>query len=139
MSNETLEALPLSVNLAIPDKTRSRLKTFETAFDMVKDYTITDADTAAAVASEMNAYLRSIDELEVLRKKHIAPGLQVIQNAKDLFDPAINGLIAAKDFCKNLLSGWDVKERARVALENKNDFSEFLVCLTFQRIKERYL
>jgi hypothetical protein len=85
---------------------------------MVKDYTITDADTAAAVASEMNAYLRSIDDLEALRKKHIAPGLQVIQNAKDLFDPAINGLVKAKDFCKNLLSGWDVKERARIALEN---------------------
>jgi hypothetical protein len=120
MNTAVLETRPasLSVALVMTDDIKAKLQEGEGALAGVKGYEITDHDTAAAVAGEMNGYKRAIVKLEDLRKGFLRPAQEIIDNAKALFNPAIEGFEAAEAHCKTLLAGWDDKERKRIALEN---------------------
>lgn len=111
-------APPLSVTLAMTPEIQASLQEGEGALVAVQSYEIADADTANAVAGEMNGYKRAIVKLEDLRKGFLRPAQEIIDNAKALFNPAIDGFKAAEDHCKKLLAGWSDKEQKRVALEN---------------------
>jgi hypothetical protein len=108
----------LSVALVMTDDIKAKLQEGEGALAGVKGYEIANHDTAAAVAGEMNGYKRAIVKLEDLRKGFLRPAQEIIDNAKALFNPAIDGFKAAEAHCKTLLAGWDDKERKRIALEN---------------------
>lgn len=108
----------LSVTLAMTPEIQARLREGEDVLAAVQKYEIADADTANAVAGEMNGYKRAIVKLEDLRKGFLRPAQEIIDNAKALFNPAIDGFKAAEDHCKKLLAGWNDKEQKRVALEN---------------------
>lgn len=111
-------APPLSVTLSLTPEIQASLQEGESALIAVQSYEIADADTANAVAGEMNGYKRAIVKLEDLRKGFLRPAQEIIDNAKALFNPAIDGFKAAEAHCKTLLAGWTDKEQKRVALEN---------------------
>lgn len=111
-------APPLSVTLSLTPEIQASLQEGESALIAVQSYEIADADTANAVAGEMNGYKRAIVRLEDLRKGFLRPAQEIIDNAKALFNPAIDGFKAAEAHCKTLLAGWTDKEQKRVALEN---------------------
>jgi len=118
--NEVLEKArtDLSVTLAMTPEIQARLREGEGALSSVKGYEIADHDTANAVAEEMNGYKRAIVKLEDLRKGFLRPAQEIIENAKSLFNPAIEGFKGAEAHCKLLLAGWSDKEQKRIALEN---------------------
>ncbi len=104
--------------LALTDDMRKQMSQGENALAEVQAYTIESAADAQLVAEEMNGYKRFLVRLEELRKGFIAPAREIIKNAEALFGPSIDGCEKAEAHCKGLLSAWDAKERARIALEN---------------------
>src|SRR5258708_7123566 len=116
--NATPEPLALSISLIVPDHMRQQLSAGEKALEAVKDYKIEDADTAQAIAEEMNGYKRAIEFLKGWREKFLAPARQQVETANEFFNPGIKGYEGAETRCKMLLSDWDVRERKRIAFEN---------------------
>jgi hypothetical protein len=121
LNTETVERVAtqaLSVALVMTDDIKAKLQEGEGALAGVKGYEITDHDTANAVAEEMNGYKRAIVKLEDLRKGFLRPAQEIIENAKSLFNPAIEGFKGAEAHCKLLLAGWSDKEQKRIAMAN---------------------
>jgi hypothetical protein len=110
--------LALTVSLTLPDDMRVQLSEGERALELVKTYQIEDADTARAVADEMNRYKRVIVFLKGWREKFLAPAKQQVETANEFFNPGIKGYEGAEAQCKRLLADWDAREQKRVALEN---------------------
>lgn len=107
----------LSVTLNMTDEIRASLRMGETAVAEAKEYAIESVADAQLVAEEMNGYKRAITKLETLKKGFVAPAKEIIKNADELFNPSIQGYSVAEQHCKALLTGWDHKERQRVAEE----------------------
>ncbi len=113
------EQTALSVTLNMTDDVRRQLQQGETALVQARKYEIVCPGDAQLVAEEMNGYKRTIVRLEDLRKGFLKPAQEIIENAKSLFNPAIDSLKGAEQHCKRLLGDWDAKERTRIEAERQ--------------------
>ena len=109
----------LSVVLTMDDTTRDMLRQADGALVVAQEYVIDCAAMAQAASNERTSLAMRIDAMEKRRKKFIEPAEQIIANAKELFNPAIKALTAARDMLGSGLLEWDKKEKARVAKEKE--------------------
>ena len=116
---ERTETPQLSVTLTMTDEIRAKLREGEGAVVVADAYTIDCTEMAEAAATEMNTCKRAIVKLEDLRRGFTAPAQTIIDNARALFNPAIDGYKRAEFMLKERLGAWDTQERNRIALENK--------------------
>lgn len=112
------KSIPVSVSLVLTDEMRRTLDQGSTALTVVQGYEITSPEDADAVAGEMNGYLRAIDKVAKMEEGYLKPIRELLEHHRGIYEPAKAGLKAAIDHCKKLLSGWDERERKRIALEN---------------------
>lgn len=119
--SEAQKAVPenLSVTLSMTDEIRSNLKQGSGYLDVANAYEITNRDDAQLVINERNNCLKAIDKLEKLRKAFVAPAQQIIEAAKELFNPGIRGFQASVEVLNAKISDWDKREANRIALEDQ--------------------
>lgn len=109
--------MPLAVQLQMPDDTRTVLRQNEGAVAVAEAYEIDSHDMAVMVNDELKSTKASIKKLEELRENFIAPALQIVANAKALFDSPIKALTQAEGIYKGKLVAWQTAEQRRIAAE----------------------
>lgn len=95
--------LPLAVQLTMPPDTQATLRQHEGAVEVAHAYEIDSPDMAVAANDELKLIKGSLRELETLRKGFIAPAMQIVENARTLFNPAILALEQAEGILKGKL------------------------------------
>jgi hypothetical protein len=114
----------LSVVLTMDEALQAQLRQGETAMSVAQEFVIDCAEMAQAAANERTDLAVRIDALQARRKKFIEPAQQIIDNAKELFNPAIANLTAAREYLGVGLIEWDKKEKARIAKEKEEREAE---------------
>lgn len=109
----------LAVTLTMTDEIRNNLKQGSGYLDVANAYEINSRDEAQLVIDERNNCLKAIDRLEKLRKAFVAPAQQIIEAAKELFNPGIKGFQASVEVLNAKISDWDKREASRLALEDQ--------------------
>ncbi len=109
---------PLSVTLALTEEISGSIRQGEKYITVAEAYVITDTESAQLAANELTNINKAIDKITALRKGFIQPAQQIMENAKALFNPAIQGYEASAALLKERLAGWQESERKRIALEN---------------------
>lgn len=111
---------PMTVSLQFTPQIESELerslKKVEEAQQLVA--VVDSPMMAQEVADEMGAIKRRIAEVEKMRKGFLEPAQQIIENARALFNPALEALREAEAICKRGLAVWNEKEQKRIADEN---------------------
>lgn len=118
MSAVLKEEPQLSVELHMTQDIRANLMQGERALSVAQSYEIDSAEMAKAASDERTDMARRIDRLKVLRKEFIEPAQKIMDNANNLFNPAIAGLESGRKLLGDGLLEWQRKEQARVNLEN---------------------
>ena len=108
----------LSVVLVMDDSVRAQLNQGEKAMSLAQAYVIDCQEVAQLASNERTELAKRIDAIKAAQKKYIEPAQQIIENAKEMFNPAIAALTEARDFLGNSLLAWDQQEKARIAREN---------------------
>jgi len=108
----------LAITLTMTDEVHSSIRQGETYLEVARAYEIVDADTAQLAANELRNVNKAVDKLEELRKGFVAPARQIIDNARALFNPAIEGYQQSATLLRSRLTEWQGKEQKRIALEN---------------------
>lgn len=107
----------LSVSLVMDDTVRTQLRQGENAMTMAQGYVIDCPEVAQLVSDERIGLAKRIDAIKAAQKKYIEPAQQIIENAKEMFNPAIKALTDARDYLGKSLLTWDQQEKARIARE----------------------
>lgn len=107
----------MSVVLVMDDTVRTQLRQGENALTAAQAYVIDCQEVAQLVSDERIGLAKRIDAIKAVQKKYIEPAQQIIENAKEMFNPAIKALTDARDYLGKSLLSWDQQEKARIARE----------------------
>ena len=111
MSNQA--DLPMQVQLTMPDQTRAVLMQHEGAVALAEAYTIDCPEMAIAANDEMKQMKASLKQLEDMRKGFVAPAMQIVENARALFNPAIKALADGEAILKRKLLAFQQEQQRR--------------------------
>lgn len=113
-----METTPvLSATLVMDETVRAQLRAGSSAIQIAESYHLDPSDEGSPeIAALANAELESIraraKKLEETRVSFVAPARQIIENAQNLFVPAIEGLKKAEGIIKDRLLNWQNGRRA---------------------------
>lgn len=117
--NAPTESKELAVILRMDESTRAQLAQSEGALDVAKAFEITDAASADLANNELRDQIKALARIEEVRKGFVAPAMSIIEHARALFNPGIEGRKGAIAHLKQLLGAWTQKEQERVATERR--------------------
>jgi hypothetical protein len=117
----TEQQIPEKFEIAIPvsEDTRKALKGGDSAVNIAKSFTIDSPEMAQVAADRRALITKQITHFEDMRKSLIAPAMQIVESARGIFNPTINGLKEAKDILGKKLTVWTQEEQKRIDEENR--------------------
>lgn len=110
--------LPLSVTLTMDQSMQASLMEFEQYLQIARAVTIDSPEMATIANDELRATITNLAKVEEFKKRFVQPAKQIIENANELFNPAIKTLTESRDLLKERLSVWTV-EQQRLADERR--------------------
>lgn len=110
--------LPLSVTLTMPPETYAELQQDEAAVEVARAYVIDSEDMAALANTELKGVIARKKRLKELKDGFVAPAKQILENASNLFNPALEALTQAEGVLKAALTTWTT-EQQRIADERR--------------------
>lgn len=117
--NAQTEPTELSCTLRVDASLQQHIARGVSSLDIANAIIVDSADMAQLASNERTELARAIDKMKELRKGFLAPAQQIIDNAKALFDPALNALEESRTIIGNKLKHWTEAEEARVAAERR--------------------
>lgn len=113
------ESKNLSVSLQFTPVIESEIQRSMTRLQEARQMVLTvDSPLMAQeLSDEMGSIKRQIAAIEKLRKDFVEPAQKIIENARSLFNPALEALREAETVCKQGLGVWHEKEQRRIADE----------------------
>lgn len=111
--------MPLAVQLSMPAETQATLRQYEGTRHVAEAYEIDSPEMAVEANNELRSIKASLKRLEELRKGFVAPAMQIVENARALFNPAIAGLTEGEKILKAKLLAWQQAEDRRIEEENR--------------------
>lgn len=115
--------LPLSVTLTMDETTAAELQQDESAVEVARAYVIDSDDMAALANTELKGVIARKKRLKELKDGFVAPAKQILENASNLFNPALEALTQAEAVLKSALTTWTT-EQQRLADERQRQQRE---------------
>lgn len=107
--------LPLTIQLTMDEQMRSQLRQTEGVVAVAESYVIDSSEVAELANTELREIKMRAKRVEELRKGFISPAQQIIENARALFNPALQALAHAETILKNRLTAWTTEQEQRAA------------------------
>jgi hypothetical protein len=119
-SIDTEVAIPetLQVSLPVTAELRQQL-TPAGVIAVAESYTIDCPEMADMANTELRQVKARWKALDEMRKKFVEPARQMIANAQEMFNPALEQYAAAESIYKRKLTDWQNAEAARIQAENR--------------------
>lgn len=113
------DASSMTVVLRMDDTIQKMITHSEGALTEASALVIDSSEMAQIASNERKDLANRIDNMKAARKKFVAPAEEIIENAKALFNPAIQALEGARELIGKGMLEWDRKERERIDAENR--------------------
>lgn len=124
MQMETLEQVaPLAVTLRMDDETHAALRRNEGAVALAESFIVDCPEMADEAAQQLRRWATGMTRVDKMYKSFIEPAKQIIDHAKNLFNPATRALLEADAILRGKLMAYTteqqriVEEQRRVAME----------------------
>ena len=109
----------MQVNLAMTPQLYASLQRETGALEVAKAYVIDSHEMAVATNDELKSIKKRLTQVKEWRDGFVEPAKQIIENAKSLFNPALESLTAAEGTLKLALTNWQESENKRIAEEQR--------------------
>jgi len=117
---DTEIAIPEKFDLSLPVTAEIRQQINPNGVVAVAESYVIDSNEMAVMANdELKNVKGRWKTLDDMRKKFVEPARQMIANAQEMFNPALDQYAKAEQVLKGKLSDWQTKEAARIAEENR--------------------
>jgi flagellar biosynthesis GTPase FlhF len=103
--------LPLSVTLTMDADTAATLAQDEMAVETARAYVIDSPDMAELANGELRSVILRKKRLKELKDGFVAPAKQILENAANLFNPALEALADAESILKSALTVWTTAQK----------------------------
>lgn len=112
--SQTPMPAPMNVSLVMTPAMYSNLQREQGALSVAEAYEIDSPDMAVAANSELTSVKARLKQVTIWRDGFVDPAKQIIENAKSLFNPALDALKLAEGTLKARLMAWQDKETKRI-------------------------
>lgn len=109
----------LTVTLKMDDSLRGQLRQAEGIVAVAEAYQIEDGATAQLANDELRNVIARKKKVDEWRTGFVRPAREIIENARALFNPALEALEKAEGILKQGLLGWNQREEKRIADERR--------------------
>ncbi len=110
---------PMQVSLVMTPALYKSLQTETGALEVAKAYQIDSHEMAVMANDELKSIKKRLTQVKEWRDGFVEPAKQIIENAKSLFNPALESLTAAEGTLKLALTNWQESENKRIAEEQR--------------------
>ena len=117
---DTEVAIPEKFDLSLPVTAEIRQQISPHGVVAVAESYVIDSQEMAVMANdELKNVKGRWKTLDDMRKKFVEPARQMIANAQEMFNPALDQYAMSEQVLKGKLSDWQTKEAERIAEENR--------------------